>query len=166
MEGEGLGEVGECGGRGYRTRIIGTGTRFVSLSLRYSFSFVLFFSFSSFFVSSSPSPVQTRTVIPLNVFSWASPAPNNVGIAAANNTAGTLFGRSRGPLYRAATGATAVEWEVLMHTERRWLCYLEGGWLRPPMRQRCRLAPIPYLVIRCGSVPKVLRQNTASRPTF
>ena len=32
-----------------------------------------------------------------------------------NNTAGTLFGCSRGPLYHAETGATAIEWAALMH---------------------------------------------------
>ena len=106
--------------------------------------------------SSPPPPVQTGTGLPLNDFSWASPAPDNVGVAAVNNTAGTLFGRSRGSLHRTATAPPAVEWEALMHVEDEVVVLLGGGGcLRPSMRQRYRLAPVPYLVIRCGSVPKV-----------
>ena len=77
--------------------------------------------------SSPPPPVQTGTGLPLNAFSWASPAPDIVGVAAVNNTAGTLFGRSRGPLHRAATGATAVEWAALMHAKDKVVVLLGGG---------------------------------------
>ena len=82
--------------------------------------------------------MQTGTGLPLNAFSWASPAPDNVGIVAVNNTAGTLFGRSRGPSQRAATGATAVEWAALMHAKDEVVVLLGGGrgGLRPSMRQR------------------------------
>ena len=59
--------------------------------------------------------MQTGTGLPLNDFSWMSPAPDNVGVTAVNNTAGTLFGRSRGPHHRTATGATAAEWAAPMH---------------------------------------------------
>ena len=54
------------------------------------------------------------------------------------------------------TGGTAVEWAALMHAEDKTVVLLgRGGCLRPSIRQRCKLAPVPYLVISCGSVPKV-----------
>ena len=77
--------------------------------------------------SSPPPPVQTGTGLPLNAFSWASPAPNIVGVAAVNNTAGTLFGRSRGSRHRTATGATAVEWAAPMHAVDEVVVLLGGG---------------------------------------
>ena len=78
----------------------------------------LLFCFSAFQVSSAsspPPPVQTGTGLPLNAFSWASPAPDIVGVAAVNNTAGMLFGRGCQPRHRTATGVTALEWAVSMH---------------------------------------------------
>ena len=102
--------------------------------------------------------MQTGEGLPLNGFSWETLAPDIVGVAAVNITAGTLFGRSRGPRHLAVTGSAAVEWaashpldEVVV------LCYLKGRCLRPSMRQRCGLAPVPYLVIRGDSVPKLGR---------
>ena len=96
---------------------MGTGTLFVPLSLLHSF---LLFYFSASQVSSAsspPPPVQTGTDLPLNAFSWASPAPDIVG----------LFGCSRGPRHRAATGATAVKWAVSMHTVDEVVVLLGGG---------------------------------------
>ena len=73
-----------------------------------------------------------------------------------NNTAGMLFGRSRGSRHRTVTGATAVEWAAPMHVVDEVVVLLwRGGCLRPSMRQLCRLAPVPYLLIKCGSVPKI-----------
>ena len=64
--------------------------------------FALIFFFCSIFLflkllllSLLPLPTSAKT-LPLNGFSWASPAPDIVGVAAVNNTAETLFGRSRG----------------------------------------------------------------------
>ena len=71
--------------------------------------------------------MQTGIGLPLDDFSWASLGPDNVGVAAVNNTAGTLFGCSRGPLHRAATGATSVEWAALMHAEDEVVVLLGGG---------------------------------------
>ena len=51
--------------------------------------------------------------------------------------------------------ATAVEWAASMHAADKVVVLLRGGCLRPSIRQRCGLAPVPYLVIRGGSVPKV-----------
>ena len=59
--------------------------------------------------------MQTGTGIPLNAFSWAFPEPDNVGVTVVNNTAGTLFGRSRGPRHRVVTGNMAVEGTASMH---------------------------------------------------
>ena len=105
--------------------------------------------------SSPPPPMQTGKGVPLNDFSWASPAPDVVGVAAVNN----MLERC---LVAAVDHATARRREPRLSNGQhrctprmRWLCYLEGVCLRPLMRQRCGLAPVPYLVIRCGSVPKV-----------
>ena len=38
-----------------------------------------------------------------------------------------LFGRSRGPRHRAATGATAVEWAASMHATDELVMLLGGG---------------------------------------
>ena len=140
--GKGSGRV-----RGTRTlaisRIIGTGTFFCSYVC---INLFLLFYFSNFQVSSAsspPLPGQTRKGIPLNTFSWVSLAPNVVGITAVNNIAGKLVGRSRGP-------------DHLSTLWMRWLYYLEGGGCpRSLTSQRCGLLSVPYLVIRCGSVPKV-----------
>ena len=43
-----------------------------------------------------------------------SPAPDTVGAAAVNNTAGTPFGCGRQPGHRTARGGTAVKWAVLI----------------------------------------------------
>ena len=72
MEGEGLGEVGESEGNVDTDE--GTGTLFLSISLHYSFSSVLFLISQVFSASSPPPPVQTGKDLPLNDFSWASPA--------------------------------------------------------------------------------------------
>ena len=99
--------------------------------------------------------MQTGTGLLLNAFSWASPAPDIVGVAAVDNTAGTLFGRSCGPHHRTATGTTAVKWKAwvaLMHPVDEVAVLLGGGCLRPLMGQRCGLKMVPYREIRCGSV--------------
>ena len=94
---------------------MGTGTLylcpylcFFSLLLYFSICviIILLFSFSAsqvFSASSLSPPVQTGTGLLLNAFSWASTAPDIVGVAAVNNTGGTLFGRS-----------PAVEWAAPM----------------------------------------------------
>ena len=71
--------------------------------------------------------MQTVTGLTLNAFCWASQAPYSVWVAAVNNTAGTLFGRSRGPCHRVAMGATAVECAALMHAEDEVVVLLEAG---------------------------------------
>ena len=72
-------------------RIIGTGM------LRFFCPFLCLFSTSQVSSASSPPPTaQTGTDLPMNVPSRASHAPDIVGVAAVSNTAGTLFGRSRG----------------------------------------------------------------------
>ena len=72
-----------------------------------------------------------------------------------NNTAGMLFGRSRGPCHRTAVEATAAERAVSMQPMDEVVVLLGGGVPAASMRQRCGLALVPYFVIRCGSVPKV-----------
>ena len=84
--------------------------------MHYSFSSVLFSASPVSSASSPPPPVQTGKGLPLNDFSSESQAPGVVGVAAVNNTAGTLFGCSCGPRQRTARGATAVEWAASMHT--------------------------------------------------
>ena len=76
--------------------------------------------------SSPPPPVQTGEGLPLNGFSWATLAPDIVGVAAVNITAGTLFGRSRGPRHRTVTGSAAVEWAASMHPEDEVVVLLGG----------------------------------------
>ena len=105
--------------------------------------------------SSSPPPVQTGTCLPLNAFSWSSPAPDIVGVATVNNTAGTLFGRNCGPGNHIAARATTVERAVLMQPVDEVVVLLGGEVPAASMMQRCGLTLVPYLVIRCSSVPKV-----------
>ena len=60
-------------------------------------------SFSKSHISSTSSPptiVQTGKSDPLNAFIKTPTVPDNVGAAAANNTAGTQFGRGRQPGHR------------------------------------------------------------------
>ena len=52
-----------------------------------------------------------------------------VRVAAMSNTAGTLFGRSRGPRHRTTTDATVVEWAAPMHPVDEMIVLLEGGCL-------------------------------------
>ena len=71
--------------------------------------------------------MQTGASISLNVFSWASPASDTAGVAAVNNTAGTLFGRSRRPRHCTAMGATAVKWAASMHPMEEVVVLLGRG---------------------------------------
>ena len=50
-----------------------------------------------------------------------------------------------------------------MHAADEVVMLLGGGCLWPLTRQRCGLAPVPYLVIRCGCAKS--RHSAASRPT-
>ena len=108
MEVEGLG--GKWESEGDRDTERGSWEQVRYLCPYLCFILFLLFYFSASQVSSAsspPPPVQTGTGLLLNAFSWASLAPNIVGVAAVNNTAGMLFGRSHGPRHRAATRATS-----------------------------------------------------------
>ena len=124
---------GRGGGNDTGRRIIGTGTPFLP------------------FLSSSASAKG----LPLNGFSWSSPAPDIVGVATVNNTAGTLFGRNCGPGNHIAARATTVERAVLMQPVDEVVVLLGGEVPAASMMQQCGLTLVPYLVIRCSSVPKV-----------
>ena len=71
------------------------------------------------------------------------------------NSAGTLFGRSHGPGHHTVAGATAAEREASMQPIDEVVMLLCGGVPATSMRQRCGLALVPCLVIRCISMPKV-----------
>ena len=92
--------------------------------------------------------MQTGTGLPLNAFRWASSAPNKVGVATVNNTAGTLFGRSRGPRHRAAMRATTVESAALICPEDEVVVLLGGGeWVPAAIDEaavQAGVGPIPY----------------------
>jgi len=70
------------------------------------------------------------------------------------NTPGTLFGRDRQPGHHTVTGSMTVEWATSVHPVDVVVVLLGGECLRPSTRKRCGLVPFPYLVSRCGSVPK------------
>ena len=83
-----------------------------------------------------------------------SPAPGNVGVAAVSNTAETLFGRSRRPRHRTATGATTVEWAVLMHTEGDVVVLLGGGGGSAAINEavvQAGAGPVPYGQVWLGA---------------
>ena len=71
------------------------------------------------------------------------------------NSAGTLFGRSRGPGHRTAAGGMASERAASMQPVDEVVVPLGRGVPAASIRQWCGLELVPYLVIRCGFVPKV-----------
>ena len=89
---------------------MGTGTLFLPLSL-------LCFFLSS--ASSPPSPVQRGTGLSLNALSWASPAPDIVGVTAVWTT---LLERCS---VAAANGQHA--WAASMHPMDEVIVLLGGG---------------------------------------
>ena len=151
---------------GTRTLEVGSSEQVCSFCPYVCIILFLLFHFSISQVSSAsspPSPVQTGEGLPLNVFSWASLAPDIVGLAAVNSIAGTLFGFSCRPRHRTATGATAVEWAALMDLMDEVVVLL-GGEVPAAINEaavRAGAGPIP-----CdqGWLCAKSRHSAASRP--
>ena len=66
-----------------------------------------------------------------------------------------MFSCGHGPGHHTAVGTMAPERAVLMQSVDEVAMLLGRGLPAASMRQRCRVALVLYLVIRCVSVPKV-----------